>query len=137
MDFTYIIILTVILIISPFVLKLASNQGKKTKQSLKFYFVLLLLTQILLVFLGGLSLWIFLTITVIQIVLLVLNQKFYTLAVILNFINTFVFFYGMIRLGQITGIQDTSLASIGTAFVVLTGNVLGLKFINKDKNLKL
>lgn len=135
MNFTYVIILVAVLIISPFVLRLASNQGKKAKQNLKSLFILMLSAQILLGFLGGLNLGIFLVITAAQIVLLFLNRKFDTLAVILNFINTFVFFYVMIRLGQTTGIQDTSFASIGTAFIVLFGNVIGLILINKDKSL--
>ncbi len=144
MNFTYLIILAVVLFISPFVLKLASNQGKKTKQSLKYFFISILSAQIILGFFGVLEsalthpqsfLGLFFAITIIQIFLLLLKQKSYTPAVILNFINTFVFFYGMIRLSQITGIQNSSIASIGTAFTVLIGNVFGLIFINTDKNL--
>jgi len=41
----------------------------------------------------------------------------------------------MIRLSSFLGFQAVSLASIGTVFLVLIGNVLGLAFINKDKNL--
>lgn len=135
MNFTYLIILVAVLVISPVVLKLASKQGKDTKQSLKYLLILMLSAQIFLGFFGGLNLGIFLAITITQIILLIINQKFYSLAVVLNFINTFIFFYGMIRLGQVTGIQDTSFASIGTVFIVLIGNVVGLILINKDKNL--
>lgn len=135
MNFTYLIILAVVLIASPFVLKLASNQGKKTRHGLKSVFIFLILAQILLGFSSGLNLGTFLAISIAQIILLILNQKFSTLVVILNFINTVVFFYEKIRLGQTTGVQDTSLASISTAFILLIGNVVGLIFINKDKNL--
>lgn len=151
MNFTYIIILVAVLGISPFVLKLASNQGKKTKQDLKFVFIFLLCAQIILGFLNwenftaGRSgfafaypesfLGLFFAVTFIQIILLLLNRKFSTPAVIFNFINTIVFFTGMIRLGQITGIQLAGTASIGTAFAVLIGNVIGLIFINRDKNI--
>lgn len=133
MDFTYLIILAVVLILSPFVLKIASSQKKETKQQLKLAYLFILSAQIFLGFLGGVRVWLFLGITLIQI-LFVLNRQF-TLAVILNFINTIVFFGSMIRLGQITGIQDSSFSSIATAFLVLIGNVIGLIFINKDKNL--
>ncbi|MDO8573511.1 MAG: hypothetical protein Q7R77_02045 [Candidatus Daviesbacteria bacterium] len=135
MNFTYVIILVAVLIISPFVLRLASKQGKDIKRNLRYLFILMLSAQIFLGFLSGLNLGIFLVITAAQIVLLILNRKFYTLVVILNFINTVVFFYSMIRLGQTTGIQDTSFTSIGTAFIVLIENVVGLILINKDKNL--
>lgn len=89
MNLTYFLILAVVLVVSPVVLKLASNQSNK------------LLTQI----------------------------------VALNFINTIFFFIGMIRLGQITGIQAISWGSIGVAFAILIGNVIGLVFINSDKSL--
>lgn len=144
MNLTYVIILAAVLIISPFVLKLATKQDKKNKQSLKSFFILIILAQILLGFLGGFKfaldypqsfLGFFFIISATQLVLLVFSKKLYTLAVVLNFINTIIFFMGMIRLGQITGIQDTSIASISTAFIVLIGNVIGLVFINKDKNL--
>lgn len=135
MDFSYVIILAVVLIVSPFVLKIASKQDKKTKQHLRFVFILMLSAQIILGFLSGLPLGVFPAITALQMILLILNRKFYTLAVILNFINTVVFFYSMIRLGQTTGIQDTSFASITIAFILLFGNIIGLIFINQDKNL--
>lgn len=144
MNFTYVIILVAVLVISPFVLKLASSQDKKNKQSLKSFFIFIILAQIILGFFGGVKLalnypqsllGLFFVICIVQMILLFLNQKFHTLAVILNFINTIIFFIGMIRLGQITGIQIASLASIGTAFAVLIGNVLGLILINRDKNL--
>lgn len=154
MPFTYLIILAVVLVISPFVLKLASNKGKKTKQSLKSFFILILSAQIILGFLNwetfketgksgfGLAftypqsfLGLFFIVSIIQLSILLLSKKFYTTAVILNFINTVIFFIAMIRLGQITGIQAASFANIGAAFAVLIGNIIGLIFINKDKNL--
>lgn len=133
MDFTYVIILAAILIISPFVLNLASKQNQKTKQRLKFVFLSILIAEIILGFWGGFKVWLFFAVSAIQI-LLILRCKF-TLAVVLNFINTLVFFIGMIRVGQITGIQDSSLTNITVAFLLLIGNVVGLIFINKDKDL--
>ncbi len=153
MNFAYLIILAAVLLISPFVLKLAQNQDKKSKQNLKTFLIIMLSTQIFLGFLNwenfavGRSgfefafayqqsfLGLFFVVSVIQIVLLFLNQKLYTLAVILNFINTIVFFAGMIRIGQITNSQVVSWASVGAVFAVLIGNVIGLILINKDRNL--
>jgi len=153
MDFTYPIILAVVLVIVPFVLVAATNQDEKTKQGLKIFFILILSAQIILGFLNWGSdslnesgfelalryphsfLGMFFIISAIQLVFLLANKKLATPAVILNFINTLIFFTGMIRLGQITGIQMVSSASIGVAFMVLIGNVIGLIFINKDKNI--
>ncbi|MDO8570191.1 MAG: hypothetical protein Q7R97_01230 [Candidatus Daviesbacteria bacterium] len=154
MDYTYIIILAVVLVISPFVLKLATNQGKKAKQSLRSVFILIIFAQILLGFLNwetfkGMGrngfelsltypdsfLGLFFIISIIQIFLLLINKSFTTLVVVLNFLNTFLIFVGMIRLSNILGYQVASLVSIGTVFLVLIGNVVGLVLINKDKNL--
>lgn len=136
----YFFILTAILIISPFIIRLASSQNKKTKDNLKVIFLSFLLLQLILSFKIAFAypqsfLGLFFVVTIVQIILLFLNRKFYTLAVILNFINTIIFFVGMIRLGQTTGVQDTSFTSIGTTFIVLIGNVVGLILTNKDKNL--
>lgn len=136
----YFFILASVLLISPFVIRLSSSQNNKNKGNLKVIFLFLLFLQLILSFKIAFAypqslLGLFFVVTIVQIILLFLNHKFYTFAVILNFINTTIFFAGMIRLGQITGIQDTSLASIGTAFTILIGNVIGLIFINKDKNL--
>lgn len=136
----YIFILAAVLLISPFIIRLASFQNKNTKDNLKTIFLSFLFLQLILSFKIAFAypqsfLGLFFAVTIVQIILLFLNQKLYMLAVILNFINTIIFFAGMIKLGQVTGIQDTSFASIGTAFILLIGNVVGLIFINKDKNL--
>lgn len=151
--FTYVIILAAVLLISPFVLKTASSQNKRSKQQLKILFLFILSAQIILGFLNwenftsGRSgfelsfdfpnslLGLFFLISTFQIFLLSTSKSFSTLAVILNFINTILIFTGMIRLSSILGFQAVSLASIGAVFLVLTGNVLGLVWINKDKNL--
>lgn len=153
MDFTYVIILAAVLIISPFVLKLASNQDKKTKQNLKTYFIFLLSAQILLGFLNwenfsvgrsglelslsfpGSLLGLFFIIALLQIIFLVIGKSLNTVVVVLNFINSFLIFMGMIRLSNLLGFQAVSLPSISTVFLVMIGNVVGLAFINKDKNL--
>lgn len=152
MNFTYIIILAVVLIISPFFLKIASSQKKEIKQQLKFIFLLLLAAQILLGFLNwenftegksgfelSLSypasfLGLFFIIAVLQIIML-LSKSFNTGATILNLINSVLIFVGMIRLSNISGFQAVSFASIGEVFLVLIGNIVGLAFINKDSNL--
>lgn len=153
MNFTYVIILAVVLVISPFVLKLASNQGKKTKQQLKSIFLLILSAQILLGFLNwenftvGRSgfelsltypfsfLGLFFVISVFQILLLLISKSFNILVVVLNFINSILIFTGLIRISSLLDFQAVSFASIGTVFLVLIGNVIGLVFINKDKNI--
>ncbi len=151
--FTYVIILAAVLVISPFILSLAANQRKETKQQLKFIFLGLLCTQIALGFLNwenfnfGRSgfelsiaypnslLGLFFIISTIQIILLVISNSFNTPVVFLNFINSILIFAGMIRLSNILGFQAVSLASVGAIFLVLAGNVIGLSYINKDKNL--
>lgn len=144
MDYTYIVILVVVLLVSPFVLKLSANQGKETKQKLKSFFILILCAQVILGFFGGIKLsliypnsllGLFFIVSVMQILLLLISKSFNTLVVVLNFLNTFLIFIGMIRVSNILGYQVADLASIGTVFMVLIGNVIGLVFINKDKNL--
>lgn len=152
MNFTYLLILAFVLIISPFVLKLASNQKKETKQQLKLVFLILLSAQILLGFLNWESfsigrtgfelsvshpnslLGVFFIISGFQILLLIFKM-FSTLVVVLNFINTVLIFIGLIRLSDILGFQAVSFASVGAVFIVLTGNIISLVFINKDQNL--
>lgn len=151
--FTYVIILATVLLVSPFILRLASSQKRETKQQLKFIFLGLLCTQIILGFFNwenfnvGRSgfdlsitypnsfLGLFFIISAIQIILLTINKSFNTLIVILNFINAILIFAGMIRLSGILGFQAVSLSSIGAVFLVLIGNILGLAYINRDKNL--
>lgn len=151
--FTYLIILAAVLIISPFVLRLASNQKKEIKQQLKNVLLFVLSAQILLGFLNWENfaqgrngfelaftypnsfLGLFFVISVFQILLLVINTSFNTLMVTLNFINSVLIFIAMIRLSNILGYQPISLASVGAVFLVLIGNVVALVYINKDKNI--
>lgn len=149
----YVVILIAVLLISPFILKIASSQNKKTKYNLKIVFLTLLTTQLILGFLNwenfttgrsafelslsfpGSMLGLFFVISIFQILLLIAHKSFNTLVVVLNFANTVLIFTGMIRLSSILGYQAVSLFSIGAVFLVLIGNVVGLSFINKDKNL--
>lgn len=133
MNFTYVIILAAILLISPFVLKIASKQDKKTKQNLKFWFIAMLSAQIILGFFVGVKL--FLAISFIQILLLIINKSFNTLVVVLNFINSVVIFAEMINMSKEAGYQIFSLPAIGAVFLVLISNVLGLTYINRNNNL--
>lgn len=146
-----LIIIAVVLITSPFILKLAQSQKEKDKSNLKSLLLSILVLQSGLGllnwenFTSGRSgfelslaypsalLGFFFIISAIQISLLIFNKSFSTLAVILNFINTVLIFMGMIRLSNILGFQAVSLASIGAIFLVLVGNILGLALMNKDK----
>ena len=132
----FVVIVTILL--SPFILKLASNQGKKAKQSLKLLFISILSAQILLGFLNwknisynSLYLGLFFFISILQAVLLLKNKSFNILVIILNFINSVLIFVGMAEVSKILGFQVVSLPSIGSVFLVLTGNIIGLVFINK------
>ncbi len=124
-------ILTILL--SPFILKLASNQGKKTKHNLKSFFIIILSAQIILGYIAGVKF--FLAISFLQVIFLISNKSFNILVVILNFINSILIFVEMIKLSNNLGYQIVSLPAIAAVFLVLTGNVLGLAYINKDKNL--
>lgn len=154
MDFSYTFILVAILIISPFILTLAAKQDKKAKHNLKYIFLTILSSQILLGFLNwenfqgtgrsgfNLSLaypdsflGLFFIISLLQITLLLLNKSFNTAVAVLNFINSVLIFAGMIRISSSLGYQAVSFASVGAVFLVLVGNVVALIFINKDKNL--
>lgn len=77
----------------------------------------------------------FFGLTLFQIILLLISKAFNRLVVILNFINSVLFFAAMIRVGNILGIQAVGFASIGAVFLVLSGNIIGLLYINTDKNL--
>lgn len=151
----YLIILAGVLILSPFIISLASSQNKKVKNKLRLLLLSLLFLQIISglfnweAFLKGTRtgfelalnypysfLWTFFIVSFIQIVLLVFSKRSADiLAVILNFANTILLFTGMIRVSNITGVQAFSFASLIAIFAVLIGNVAGLMFINKDKNL--
>lgn len=150
----YIFILIAVVLLSPFILNLASNQKKETKRNLKLFYILLLAGQVFLGFLNwenfqksGQSgyelaidypasfLGLFFGISLFQIILLILNKSFNGLVVVLNFINSALIFAGMIQLSNILGVQAAGFASIGAVFLVLIGNIIGLLYINKDKNL--
>lgn len=150
---TYAVILIFVFLLSPFILSIASKQDKKSKTRLKLIFLSILVAQLLSGFLNwenfsiGRSgfelsltfptslLGLFFIVTSIQIILLLIGKSFNTLIVVLNFINSILFFAAMIRLSNILGFQAVSFSSIGAVFLVLIGNVAGLAFINKDKNL--
>lgn len=151
---TYAIILVFVLLLSPFVLKLASKQDKKSKSRAKSIFLSILILQLILGFFNweefhafGRSgyelsfaypasfLALFFIISALQILTLLTYKSFNTLIVVLNFINTVLIFAALIKLSLILGFQAVSFASIGAVFLVLSGNVLGLIWINKDKNL--
>ncbi len=146
-------VFVVTILISPFVLILAAKQDKKTKNYLKLSWIVLLALQTFLGFLNwenftigrsGIELsltypnsllGLFFVISILQIFFLLVNKSFNTLVVALNFANTILIFAGMIRLSGILGYQALSFASIGAVFLVLIENIIGLAFINKDKNL--
>lgn len=150
----YTLILIAVLILSPFILNLASNQKKETKRNLKLFYMLILASQVFLGFLNWENfqntgrngfelaliyptslLGLFFGLSLFQILLLMTNRSFNKLAVVLNFINSGLIFVAMIRLGNILGVQAASFASVGAVFLVLIGNIIGLLYINKDKNL--
>lgn len=149
----YLIITITVLLVSPFILRLAQSQKKQVKRNLRGFLLLILALQIG----SGIMNWenftagrsgfelslaypdsflgLFFIISLLQIILLLLNKSFNTAFTLLNFINSVLIFIGMIRLSNILGFQAVSFASVGTAFLVLLGNVVALAFINKDKNL--
>lgn len=135
----YVIILVAVLVISPFVLRLAASQKRETKQQLKNIWTLMLSAQILLGFLnwksfGTAGLGVFLVISLLQLLMLLTN-KYLKLVVLLNFINSILIFVAMIQVSNKLGYQVVSFESIGSVFLVLFGNVVVLAYINKDKNL--
>lgn len=147
-----VVILTIVL--SPFILIIASNQNKNVKNKLRLVFFCILAVQIILGFFNwenfkelGRSgyelalnfpqsyLGFVFVISLLQIILILINKSFTTLAVVLNFINTILIFIAMSRLSSNLGFQAVSLSSIGAVFLILIGNVVALAFINKDKNI--
>lgn len=149
-----ILVAVLTIVLSPFVLKLASGQDKKTKSNLRLIFLLILAVQFFSGFLNwetltqtgrsgfelslaypGSFLGLFFIISLLQITLLSFNKSFNILVVVLNFVNSFIIFAGMIRISSFLNYQAVSFASIGAVFLALIGNVVGLTFINKDKNL--
>ena len=149
----YLIIIVIVLMTSPFILRLAQSQKKKVKRNLKLTLLILLAAQLILGLLNwenfttgrsGFELSLifpnsflgpFFIVSVTQIILLMIGKSFNTTVIILNFINTILIFLGMIKLSNFLGFQAVSFASVSVVFLVLFGNVLGLIFINKDKNL--
>lgn len=151
----YLVILIGVLTLSPFIILAASSQSRKSKNILRVVFLFILSLQII----SGLFNWetflkgtrtgfelalnypssilgVFFIVSFIQIILLAFSKRSAdVLAVILNFANTILLFTGMIRVSNMTGIQAFSLASLAAVFAVLIGNIVGLTFINKDKNL--
>jgi len=130
----YTLVLVAVLLISPFAIMLAQKQDKKTKSRLKHIFLFLLLAQIILASASWQILLLFLAISLLQFFLLL--KKPSPAVVVLNFINTFVLFITMARLSRPIG-NLANLAAIAAAFLVLTGNVVGLLLINKEKRLHL
>ena len=155
MDLTYPIILLVVLILGPLILTLANKQDSRTKRNLKIGFFILLLLELTSGFFNWESfsgtgqsgfaltldypsslLGLFFAIVLIQMILLFIPKRTAHLAaVVLNFINTAVFFVGVISVSGLIGKQVVSLWSIGVIFAVLIGNVVGLVWINKDNTL--
>lgn len=151
----YVIILAVVLLVSPFVIRIAGSQKKEVKNKTRLVFLSLLFLQIISGFLNwetfkgpGRSgfelvltypnsyLGMFFILSLVQLILLIFKQSSLdTLSVVLNFVNTIVIFAGMILLSAILGFQAVSLASVGAVFSVLIGNIVALAFINKDKNI--
>ncbi|HLC87603.1 MAG TPA: hypothetical protein VJG66_00920 [Patescibacteria group bacterium] len=154
MDFSYLLVLAAVLILSPFALAAASKQDKKTKTKVRLVFLFFIISQLVLGFLNwenfesgrsgislaisypGSLLWLFFVISAVQVLLVLLNTRFTTLyAAILNFVNTVVLFAGLLRLSSSLGFQVVSFASIGAVFLCLAGNVVSLILINRDKNI--
>lgn len=149
----YAVLLVLVLVISPFILLLASKQNKKSKAKLRFLLLAILSAQLFLGFFNwenftsgrsGFNLalaypnslvGLFFIVSLIEVILLLISKSFNTLVVVLNFANAVVIFLGMIRLSDILGFQAVSLVSIAAVFLVLLGNVVALAYINKDKNL--
>lgn len=155
MNNALLLVLIGVLVISPFVLVIAARQDKKTKNTLRNLSILLLFLQLAM----GLFNWetltgpgrtgyelalaypssflgIFFLVSLVQLVIFILNLKqYWKLAVILNFANTVILFAGMIRIGNMMGVQIINLVLVATVFSVLVGNVIGLVFINKDRGI--
>lgn len=149
----YLFILAAVLLLSPFVLRLAASKDKKTKNRIKTYFLSTLVIEFILGFFNwenfsvGRSgfelsffypvslLGLFFALALVQIILLITGKYFNILVLVLNFISSILIFTAMIRLSNILGFQIASLPSIVAVFLVLSGNILGLVWINQDKNL--
>ena len=154
-DFTYLIIIVGVLILSPFAIAAATRTDKKTKQILRFSLFVLLVIQIVTGFFNWESsattnrsgialaaaypsslLGLFFIIPFFQAGLLLLRKHWALVTtVVLNFVNTVVFFIGVVSLEKIRGIEVFSYFALGAIFAVLVGNVVALLLVNRDKNL--
>lgn len=152
MEYAFIIVVT--LLLSPLVLFLASSQKKEMKAKLKAVYKAILLAVCLIGFFnwesfdtGGRSgfelaisypyyfLWLFFMILIIQLLLFINdNREYHIVVVVLNFVNTIILLLSLIGLSKYLGKQVVSLYTITAVFLLLIGNILGLVFINKDKN---
>ena len=150
-----ILILPLTLILSPFILILASRQDKSTKSKIRLILLAFLILELLLGFLNWESLakegrsgyqlalsyrwsflFLFFVLTLFQAIILTFGRRFLDiLATIVNFANTIVLFIALILLSNILGYQAVSWANLGTIFLVLFANIAGLVLINKDSNL--
>jgi len=153
--YPYLIILAGVLIISPFIIKIAAKQKKQIKTNLKNVCLAIIGLQLLSGFFNWESLaqtgrsgyqlsveypqsmlGLFFIISIVQIGLLsFLSQKGAFASLISNFVNSVLIFAGLIRLSGMVGSQLFSYASITAVFLVLIGNVVTLAYVNQDKNL--
>ena len=154
-DFTYLIIIIGILVFSPLAIIIAARTDKKTKRILRFSLLALLIIQIVSGFVNWESssalgrsgialaaaypsslLGLFFIISFVQAGLLLLREHWALVTItVLNFVNTVVFFIGVISLEKIRGIEVFSYFALGAVFAVLIGNVVSLLLVNRDKNL--
>ena len=154
-DFTYLIIIVGVLILSPLALVIAARTDKKTKLILRFFLLALLAIQLASGFFNWESssdvdrsgialaaaypsslLGLFFIISLVQAGLLLLRKHWALVTTaVLNFVNTVVFFIGVVSLEKIRGIEVFSYFALGAIFAVLVGNVVALLLVNRDKNL--
>lgn len=147
-----LLVLPIVLLAAPLVLSIAAKQKVRVKQKLRRIFQISLTLILFLSFLNWESLsqsgrnsfqlaltarnpflWLFLAVNTIQIITLqTKSRKADVMAVILNALNTFIFFISAITISNTLGKQIVSPAIITTAMTVLVNNVLGLALINKD-----
>jgi len=155
-DYTYLVILVGVLVLSPLAIVIAARTDKKTKRILRVCLLALFAVQIV----SGLFNWesfstvgrsgialaitypssllgLFFIISFVQAGLLLLLRKHWALVTVavLNFVNTVVFFVGGISLEKIQGLEVFSYFSLAAIFAVLIGNVVSLLLVNRDKNL--
>ncbi len=154
-DFTYLIIIAGVLILSPLAILIAARTDKKTKGVLRVSLLALLTIQIASGFFNWESsstigrsgialaadypsslLGLFFVIPLVQALLLLLRKHWANVTTtVLNFVNTVVFFVGVISLEKIQGIEVFSYFALSAIFAVLIGNVVSLLLVNRDKNL--